>query len=125
MSTKSATHAKVLDLPTEASAYEKRPWRCLRDVVAVGNFKAEELRAEAEERAFDIDSAMSGLVVNPFEWDSTENFGGQTVFAIFKSGEDKFHFKSANLKRLCLTVGAVKKNNQEKKKKKKKASRAK
>ena len=44
--------------------------------------------------------------------------GGQTVFAIFASGEN---IKSANLKRLCLIVGAVKKT----KKKTKKVSRAK
>ena len=36
------THAKVLDLPSEASAYGKRPWRCLRDVVAAAEFTAEE-----------------------------------------------------------------------------------
>ena len=122
MATKSPTHAKVLDLPTEASAFEKRPWRCLRDVVAVCHFKGEEPRAEAEERAFDIDSAMSGLVVNPFEWDTTENFAGQTIFAIFASDENKFHLKNAGLKRLCMKVGAFEKK--KKKKTTKKSSRA-
>jgi hypothetical protein len=123
MTIDSATHAKVLELPAEASAYDKRPWRCLRDVVAASHFKAEELRAQAEGRAVDIDRAMAGLVVCPFAWDSTEDFGGQTVFIIFTSGEKskvQFHFKSANLKRLCMLVDAAKK-----KKKKKKASRAK
>ena len=83
----SATHAKVLDLPTDASAYDKRPWRCLRDVVAVSHFKAEELRAQAEDRAFDIDRAMCGMVVCPFAWDTTETFAGQTALIIFTSGE--------------------------------------
>ena len=109
MATNSATHAKVLNLPTEASAYDKRPWRCLRDVVAAAHFKAEELRA-AEGRDFDIDRAMSGLVVCPFEWDTTENFAGQTVFVIFTSGEKskiQFHLKNLCMKRLCLKLGAV------------------
>ena len=109
MAVNSATHAKVLDLPTEASAYEQRPWRCLRDVVAAAHFKAEELRA-AEGRDFDIDRAMSGLVVCPFEWDTTEKFDGQTLFVIFTSGEKskvQFHLKNLCMKRLCLKLGAV------------------
>ena len=120
MATNSATHAKVLNLPTEASAYDKRPWRCLRDVVAAAHFKAEELRA-AEGRDFDIDRATSGLVVCPFEWDTTENFAGQTIFVIFTSDENKFHLKNAGLKRLCLKVGAFEKK---KKTTTKKSSRA-
>ena len=66
---------------------------------------------------------MCGMVVCPFAWDTTENFAGQTALVIFTSGEGskvQFHLKSANLKRLSLQVGAVKK-----KTKKKKASRGK
>ena len=112
MTIDSATHAKVLDLPADASAYDKRPWRCLRDVVAAGHFKAEALRTQAEGRAFDIDRAMCGLVVCPFEWDTTENFSYQIAFIVWKSGEKndiQYHLKAAGLKRLCLKVGAVKK----------------
>ena len=86
--------------------------------------KAEELRAQAEGRAFDIDRAMCGMVVCPFEWDTAESFAGQTALIIFTSGEKckiQYHLKSANLKRLCMQIGAVKK----KKKNTKKASRAK
>ena len=115
MTVNSATHANVLELPTVASVYDKRPWRCLRDVVAAGHFKAEELRAQAEGRAVDIDRAMCGMVVCPFAWDTTENFAGQTAFVIFTSGE-KFHFKSANLRRLCMRASAVENKNSKKKK---------
>ena len=85
MTIDSATHAKVLDLPADISSYNKRPWRCLR-TVAAAQFKAEELRAHAKGRAFDIDRATSGLVVCPFRY-TTENFGDQTAFVIFTSGE--------------------------------------
>ena len=126
MSTDSATHAKKLELPTNASAYNKRPWRCFRDVVAAGHFKAEALRAQAENRASDIDRAMCGLVVCPFEWDTTENFDSQTAFVVFTMDDNtkiKFHFKSATLKRLCILAGKKQKNTKKKKNKKKKASR--
>ena len=61
-----SAHAKALELPADFTAYDKRPWRCLRDVVAQAQFRAEEIRAQADCRAFDIDRAMSGLVVCPF-----------------------------------------------------------
>ena len=118
---------KILELPTNASAYNKRPWRCFRDVVAAGHFKAEALRAQAENRASDIDRAMCGLVVCPFEWDTTENFDSQTAFVVFTMDDNtkiKFHFKSATLKRLCILAGKKQKNKTKKKKTKKKASRA-
>ena len=83
----SATHAKVLDLPADASLYNKRPWRCLRDVVAAGHFKAEGIRARTEGRAFDIDRGMSALVQCPFAWDETENFSYQIAFTTWTSGE--------------------------------------
>ena len=40
-STGMSAHAKRLDLPADLSAYDKRPWRCLRDAVAQAHFKAE------------------------------------------------------------------------------------
>ena len=55
---------------------------------------------------------MSGIVADPFSWDSSETFGDTTVFVVFTSGEKskiKYHFKNAQLKRLCLKVGACKK----------------
>ena len=42
-STGMSAHAKRLDLPADLSAYDKRPWRCLRDAVAQAHFKAEAL----------------------------------------------------------------------------------
>ena len=77
-----------------------------------GLFKAEGIRARTEGRAFDIDRAMSDLVLCPFAWDTTENFSYQIVFIIGTSGEKSdihYHLKAAGLKRLCLKVGAVKK----------------
>ena len=38
----SAAHAKVLELPDDIASYNRRPWRCLRDVVAAAQFTAEE-----------------------------------------------------------------------------------
>ena len=107
--TDSTTHAKPLELPAALSAYDKRPWRCLRDVAAQAHFRAEEIRAQAEGRAFDIDRAMSALVVCPFAWDTTECFDHTTVFVILRSGvknDLKFHSKAATLKSLCIKVGA-------------------
>ena len=108
----STSHAEPLDLPADFSAYDKRPWRCLRDVAAFAQFRAEEIRAHAEGRAFDIDRAMSALVVCPFEWDTTECFNHTTVFVILRSGDKnnfKYRSKAATLRRLCIKVGAQKK----------------
>ena len=108
----STTHARPLDLPADFTAYDKRPWRCLRDVAAFSEFKAEEIRAHAEGRAFDIDRAMSALVVCPFEWDTTECFNHTTVFVILRSGDKnnyKYRAKAATLRRLCIQAGAQKK----------------
>ena len=40
-STGMLAHAKRLDLPADLSAYNKQPWRCVRDAVAQAHFKAE------------------------------------------------------------------------------------
>ena len=107
-----ATHAKPLHLPTDLSAYNKRPWRCLRDIVAHAHFRAEGIRARTEGRAFDIDRAMSGFDVCPFSWDAGEFFNDTTVFVIWTSGEGaglKYHSKAVTLRRLCVQAQARKK----------------
>ena len=110
--TDSTTHAKTLGLPADFCTYNKRPWRCFRDVMAAAHFKAEGIRARAEARAFDIDCAMSALVLRPFAWDTTECFNDRTVFVIWASGETnniQYHLKAAGLRRLCEKAGAYKK----------------
>ena len=115
-STGMSAHAKRLDLPADPSAYDKRPWRCLRDAVAQAHFKAEallilkfghqvyqvcfefrkyynltreEMRALAEDRTVDIDRATSALETCAFAWDQKEFFNHTAVFLIWVSGENK------------------------------------
>ena len=107
-----ATHAKPLHLPADLSAYNKRPWRCLRDIVAHAHFRAEVIRARSEDRSLDIGRAMSGFDVCPFSWDAGEVFNDTMVFVIWTSGEGaglKYHSKAVTLRRLCLQAGARKK----------------
>ena len=114
-STGMSAHAKRLDLPADLSAYDKRPWRRLRDAVAQNHVKAEvssnskvwtsglsvvfcgfrkcsnltreEMRALSEGRAVDIDRATSALEKCAFAWDKKEFFNHATVFLIWASGD--------------------------------------
>ena len=107
-----ATYAKPLDLPTYLSAYDKRPWRRLRDIVALAHFKAEEMRAQAEGRFIDFERAMAALELCPFAWDSKESLRHTMVFVIWTSGvkeKRKYHLKAVSLKYLCVKAGACKK----------------
>ena len=70
-----------LDLPSDVSAYDYKPWRRVRDVVAQAHFVAEETRAAAEKRGFDITRAMSHMMSCPFSWDfSAEPFLDSILF---------------------------------------------
>ena len=110
-----AAHAKRFDLPADLSAYDKRPWRCLRDAVAQAHFRAEEMRALSEGRAVDVDRAMSALETCAFEWDQKECFSHTTVFVIWTSvcktekAGIRYHLRAATLRRLCLKAGLRKK----------------
>ena len=118
--TEMAAHATPIDLPTDLSAYNQAPWRCLRDVVAQAHFKAEELRALTEGRAMNIDLAMSAFETCPFSWDC-KDINHTTIFVIWTSSDEKvggleYHLKSLNLRRLCMKAGITKKKKQEEKK---------
>ena len=74
-----AAHAVPLKLPNDdLKAYDRRPWRCLRDVVAHARFRAEQMRATAEGRAFDLARALSAMETCPFRWDATEAFNDKS-----------------------------------------------
>ena len=97
-----------LKLPDDLSAYDRRPWRCLRDVVAHAHFRAEQMRASAE-GGFDLARALSAMETCPFRWDATEAFNDTTVFIVWTSGDKgslEYHLHAANVATLCLKAGA-------------------
>ena len=56
-----------LSLPKDVKAYNKKPWKALRDVKAAAVWRAEEIRAKGSGE-FDSDAALSGIDVSPFNW---------------------------------------------------------
>ena len=100
-----------LDLPSDPTAYDCKPWRRVRDVVAQAHYVAEEMRAAAEQDyTFDIERAMSQMEACPFAWDfSAEPFVDSILFVVWTSGEKKqlkFHLNAVSAARLCVKSGA-------------------
>ena len=104
-----ASYVVPINLPEDLTLYNRRPWRCLRDVVAYSHFRAEQMRASAEGRAVDLARALSAMETCPFRWDATEAFNDTTLFVVWTSGDkDKleYHLNAANVATLCLKAGA-------------------
>ena len=104
-----ASYVVPLNLPEDLTVYNRRPWRCLRDVVAFAHFRAEQMRASAEGCAIDLARALSSMETCPFRWDATEAFNDTTLFIVWTSGDkDKleYHLNAANVATLCLKAGA-------------------
>jgi len=100
-----------LDLPSDLSAYDCKPWRRVRDVTALAHFKAEEMRAAADnDYVFDIERALSRMETCPFAWDfSAEPFLDSILFVVWTSGEKKrlkYHLNAVSAARLCVKSGA-------------------
>ena len=100
-----------LDLPSDPAAYDCKPWRRVRDVVAQAHYVAEEMRAAAEKcYMFDIKRALSRMEVCPFSWDfSAEPFLDSILFVVWTSGEKKqlkYHLNAVSAARLCVKSGA-------------------
>ena len=99
-----------LDLPGDVSAYDRRPWVRVRDLIAQAHFRAEEMRAAEEQTPFDIEKASSHMETNPFEWDCTHRpFLHTFLFIVWTTGEKKqhlkYHLNIVSGKRLCLKAG--------------------
>ena len=113
-STLSAAGADVikLDLPSDPSAYNRRPWCRVRDLIAQAHFKGEEMRSAAEEKPFDIEKASLQLETNPFEWDLTHRpFLQAFLFVVWTTGEKKdlkYHLNIVQGKRLSMKAGNMK-----------------
>ena len=100
-----------LDLPSDMSAYDCKPWRRVRDVTAQAHFVAEEMRAAADkDYVFDIKRALSRMETCPFAWDfSAEPFLDSILFVVWTSGEKKhlkYHLSAVSAARLCVKSGA-------------------
>ena len=100
-----------LDLPSDLSAYDCKPWRRVRDVTARAHFVAEEMRAAADkDYVFDINRALSRMETCPFAWDfSAEPFLDSILFVVWTSGEKKhfkYHLNALSAARLCVKSGA-------------------
>ena len=100
-----------LDLPSDLSAYDCKPWRRVRDVTALAHFKAEEMRAAADkDYVFDIKRALSRMETCPFAWDfSAEPFLDSILFVVWTSGEKKqlkYNLNAMSAARLCVKSGA-------------------
>ena len=112
--TLSAVGADVikLDLPSDVSAYNCRPWWRVRDLIAQAHFKAEEMSSGVEERPFDITKALSHMETNAFEWDLTHRpFLRAFLFVVWTTGEKndlKYHLNIVQGKRLCMKAGNLK-----------------
>ena len=101
-----------LDLPSDVSAYDRRPWVRVRDLIAQAHFRAEEMRAAEEQTPFDIERASSHMETNPFEWDCTHRpFLHKFLFIVWTTGEKKQHLKyHLNIylgNRLCAKAGIL------------------
>ena len=112
--TLSAVGADVipLDLPSDVSAYDRRPWVRVRDVITQAHFRAEEMRAAEEQTPFDIERASSRMDTCPFSWDCTHRpFLHTFLFIVWTTGEKKQHLKyHLNIglgNRLCAKAGIL------------------
>ena len=92
-----------LQLPGTLSEYDRKPWRCLRDVAAVATWRAEEMRAAASGKPVSLKVATSKMVPSPFEWKPRD----KTVFIVWTSeredkqgGPVRYHLASASLQYL-------------------------
>ena len=106
-----ATDVVPLNLPSDPTAYDYKPWRRVRDVVAQAHFVAEEMRAAADKDCvFDIKRALSHMETCPFAWDfSAEPFLDSILFVVWTSGEKrhvKYHLNAMSAGRLCVKCGA-------------------
>jgi hypothetical protein len=100
-----------LDLPSDLSAYDCKPWRRVRDVTAQAHFKAEEMRAAADkDYVLNIERALSRMETCPFAWDfSAEPFLDSILFVVWTSGEKKrlkYHLNAVSAACLCVKAGA-------------------
>ena len=102
--------AKVA-LPHDLGAYNKKPWKALRDVAAAATWRAEELRAKGN-GSFDVDAAMAQMDVSPFNW---LLYDDRVIFVVWTSGPGckkqslRYHLTSVSIHRLLhLIAGADK-----------------
>ena len=98
-------------MPSDPAAYDCKPWRRVRDVVAQAHFVAEEMRAAADKDCvFDIKRALSHMETCPFAWDfSAEPFLDSILFVVWTSCEKrhvKYHLNAMSAGRLCVKCGA-------------------
>ena len=101
-----------LDLPSDVSAYDCRPWVRVRDLIAQAHFKKEEMRAVEEQTPFDIEKALSHMETNPFEWDCTHRPFLHTFLFIVWTTDDKkqhlkYHLSICLGNRLCAKAGIL------------------
>ena len=72
-------------MPKDLKSYNKKPWKALRDVKAAALWRAEEIRAE-ESGDFDVDAALSGMDLSPFDWTL---YNDKTLFVVWSAATDK------------------------------------
>ena len=86
--TGAAAGATTIELPQDMAAYDRNPWKCLRDARARASWRAAAVRAEKQGTPLDLETAMSHMVSSPFDW--TPMVGpDKTVFVIWTTGEGR------------------------------------
>ena len=104
-------YVTLLDLPSDASAYDRRLWARVRDLVAQAHFRAEEMRAAEEQMPIDIEKASSHMETDPFKWDCTHRpFLHTFLFILWTTGEKKhlkYHLNICLGNLLCAKAGIL------------------